>query len=189
MTTRNLTVFSVEGVLWLQLSAFEYGRWFLVFVLRMKRVAFVCLKMDITPRKRAKMIALKYHTTMTVRDVASAVGVCISSVSRILTKFKQSRSSSPQRRGKCGRKRNTTPRTDTILVRNSKIHPRRSSSDLQRDIFAAGIHCKLLEAGRKARRSRKNELLTPAMMKKCLAWVKKNKNILLSTDLLCLFRF
>ncbi|GFU91623.1 hypothetical protein TNCV_2543851 [Trichonephila clavipes] len=43
--------------------------------------------MDITLRKRSKIIALNEHTSMTVRDIAMAVGVGKSSVSRILSTF------------------------------------------------------------------------------------------------------
>lgn len=46
--------------------------------------------MDITPRKHAKVIALNEHTSMTIRDIAMAVGVEKSSVSRILWKFQDS---------------------------------------------------------------------------------------------------
>lgn len=155
----------------------------LVFALCVTRVAFVCLKMDITPRKRAKIIALKDHTSMTVRDIASAVGVGKSSVSRILTTFKESGSSSPKRRGKCGRKRKTTLRTDKILIRNSKINPRKTSSDLRRDLLATGFDVssstarrRLLEAGRKARRPVKKQLLTHKMKEKRLKWAKKYKS-------------
>lgn len=139
--------------------------------------------MDITPRKRAKIIALKEHTSMTVRDIASAVGVGKSSVSRILTTFQESGSLSPKRRAKCGRKRKTTPRTDKILIRNSKINPRKTSSDLKRDLLATGfdvssstVRRRLLEAGRKARRPTKKQFLTTKMMKKRLAWAKKYKS-------------
>lgn len=79
--------------------------------------------MDITPKKRAKVIALKEHTSMTIRDIATAVGVGKSSVSRIVRTFQDSGSLSPRRKGKCRRKRKTTPRTDKILIRNSKKHP------------------------------------------------------------------
>jgi hypothetical protein len=45
------------------------------------------------------------NTSMTVRNIASVVGVGKSSVSRIL--YKDSGALSPNRKGKCGRKRKT----------------------------------------------------------------------------------
>lgn len=139
--------------------------------------------MDITPRKRSKIIALNEHTSMTVRDIATAVGVGKSSVSRILTTFQDSGSSSPKRKGKCGRKRKTTPRSDKILIRNSKINPRKTSTDLRRDLLDFGVEVststvrkRLLEVGRKAKRPRKKQFITQKMMKKRLAWAKKYRS-------------
>ncbi|GFU80938.1 hypothetical protein TNCV_1276851 [Trichonephila clavipes] len=43
--------------------------------------------MDITSRKRSKTIALNEHTSMTVRDIATLVGVGKASASRILSGF------------------------------------------------------------------------------------------------------
>jgi hypothetical protein len=36
---------------------------------------FASVKIVITPKKRAKIVALNEHTSMTVRDIASVVGV------------------------------------------------------------------------------------------------------------------
>ncbi|GFV84562.1 HTH_Tnp_Tc3_2 domain-containing protein [Trichonephila clavipes] len=88
--------------------------------------------MDITPRKRDKIIVLNEHTSMTVRDIAMVVGVGKSSVSRILRTFQDSLSSSPKREEKCGLRRKNTPRTDKILIRNSKINQSKRSTDLWR---------------------------------------------------------
>lgn len=139
--------------------------------------------MDITPKKRAKVIALKEHTSMTIRDIATAVGVGKSSVSRIVRTFQDSGSLSPRRKGKCGRKRKTTPRTDKILIRNSKQHPKKTSTDLRRDLLDYGVDVststvrkRLLDVGRKARKPRKKQLLTQKMMKKRFVWAKKYKS-------------
>ncbi|GFX79103.1 HTH_Tnp_Tc3_2 domain-containing protein [Trichonephila clavipes] len=79
--------------------------------------------MDITQRKRIKIIALDKHTFMT-GNVATVVGVGKSSVSRILRTFQDSGTSSLKRKGKCRRKLKTTPRTDRILIRNRKMYPK-----------------------------------------------------------------
>ena len=56
-----------------------------------------------------------------MRDIATAVSVEKSSISRILRTFQNSVSLSPIKGGGSGHKREkTTPRTDTILIRNSK---------------------------------------------------------------------
>lgn len=136
--------------------------------------------MDITPRKRTKIVTLSQHTSMTVRDIAAAVGVGKSSVSRIINQQKNFGTVSPKRKSKCGRKRKTTPRTDKFLVRNSIMHPYKTSRDLQRELIATGVSVdsstvrrRLIEAGRFARKPIKKQLLTPAMKKKRLDWARK----------------
>lgn len=117
---------------------------------------------------------------MTVRDIAAAVGVGKSSVSRIINQQNKFGTLSPKRKSKCGRKRKTTPRTDKFLVRNSKMHPRKTSTDLQRELLATGVSVdsstvrrRLIEAGRLARTPIRKQLLTPAMKKKRLYWARK----------------
>ena len=48
------------------------------FAFRVSHV--ICAKMDITPRKSSKIISLNEHTSLSVRDIATAVGVGKSSV-------------------------------------------------------------------------------------------------------------
>ena len=68
---------------------------------------------------------LNEHTSVTVRDIATAVGVEKSSISRILRTFQNSGLSSPKIKRKCGRKQRTTLRTEKILIRNNIINPRK----------------------------------------------------------------
>jgi hypothetical protein len=62
---------------------------------------FASVKMDITHKKRAKIIAFNEDTSMTVRDIVSVVGVGKLSVSKILCANMDSGSLSPNREGKC----------------------------------------------------------------------------------------
>ncbi|GIY59880.1 hypothetical protein CEXT_628121 [Caerostris extrusa] len=45
----------------------------------------------------------------------------------------------PKRKNKCGHKHKTTPWTVKFLVRNSKLHPLKTSTDLQIELLAAGV--------------------------------------------------
>ena len=65
----------------------------------------MCKKMDITPRRRTRIVTLSQHTSMTVRDIAASVGVGKSSVSRIVNQQNTLGTVSPKRKSKCGRKR------------------------------------------------------------------------------------
>jgi len=78
-----------------------------------------------------------------------------------------------RRKGKCGRKRKTTPKDEPILPRNKKKKPRKSSFELQKDLAYSGVHVssatvrhRLIEAGRKAKYPTKKQLLTQKRMKK-----------------------
>jgi hypothetical protein len=90
---------------------------------------FACVKMDITPKKRPKIVVFNKHKSMTVRDIACVVGVGKSSVSRIPEHF------SPNKKGKCRRKRKNTPRTHQLLLRNGGLHPTMTSKHLHSDLL------------------------------------------------------
>ena len=60
------------------------------------------------------------------------------------------------------------------------MHPRKTSTDLQRELLATGVSVdsstvrrRLIEAGRLARTPIKKQLLTPAMKRKRLDWARK----------------
>ena len=87
------------------------------------------------------------------------------------------------RKGNCGRKKKTTPKTDAYLLRESKFNPRKSSFQLQQDLASAGemvdsstVRRRLIAVGRKARRPIKKQLLTTKMKKKRFIWAKKYKD-------------
>lgn len=136
--------------------------------------------MDITPRKREKIITLSEHTSMSQRDIARTCGVSQGAVSKIVKLKKETGSVNVKRLGNCGRKRKTTPRDDSFLLRKSKLDPRKTSQDLQQDLAASGIvihdstvRRRLLENGRRAIRPQKKQLLTDRMKKQRLLWAIK----------------
>ena len=139
--------------------------------------------MDITPRKRAKIVTLRDHTTMSQRKIAENVDVSLGSVSSILKQKRETENVEIQRKERCERKRKTTKRHDLILLRNRKINPRKTSEELKRDLDKSGVHVssstvrrRLLEKGRKARKPKKKQLLTAAIKKKRFKWAKKHKD-------------
>lgn len=136
--------------------------------------------MDITARKREKIITLSEHTSMTQRDIAKNCLVSLGAVNKLLKQKRETGSVEVKRKGKCGRKRKTTHRDECLLLRNSKLNPRKTSFDLQQDLEKAGVKIhdstvrkRLIEGGRKAIRPQKKQLLTVPMMKKRLAWARK----------------
>ena len=136
--------------------------------------------MDVTPRKRAKVLALHQHTKKSQREIANCVGVSQPTVHRLIKKFQIEKDLTPNRKGNCGRKKKTTPRTDAYLLRESKLNPRKTSFELQKDLVSAGtvvdsstVRRRLLAVGRRARRPIKKQLLTSKMKQKRLIWAKK----------------
>lgn len=139
------------------------------------RVALT-LSMDTSESKRASILALHLHTEMTQREISEAVEVSKSTVNRIIKRFDDTGNSGPLRKGKCGRKRKTTARTDKKLVRRSLANPRMTAVDLKKEenltISRETIGRRLREAGRKARRPLKRPLLTKKMRSSRLKWAK-----------------
>ena len=92
---------------------------------------------DITPRKRNRILTLSEHCNYTQTAIANIVGVCQKPLFRIIEQQDATGSVTPRRKGKCGRKRKTTPKDDLVLLRNSKKDPRKTSFDLQKDLASA----------------------------------------------------
>jgi len=139
--------------------------------------------MDVTPRKRTKIVTLHEHTSSTYREIAKIVGVSLATVSRVIKLKHDTGSVTPKRKGKCGRKKKTTPRDDAYLIRQSKKNPRKTSDALNTDLKQKGIEIssstvrrRLLAVGRRARRPVKKQLLTKAMKEKRYKWAKKYKD-------------
>ena len=135
--------------------------------------------MDITQRKRAKIVILRNHTTMSQRKIAEGVGVSLGSVSSILKQKRETGNVQVQGKESCGRKRKTTKRDGLILLRNSEINPRKTSEELKMNLDKSGVHVssstvrrRLLEKGRKARNPKKKQLLIAAIKKKRFNWAK-----------------
>ena len=86
--------------------------------------------MNVTPRKCAKVLALHQHTKKSQREIAKRVEVCQPTVHRHIKKFQIDKDLTPNRKGNCGTKKKTTPRTDSYLLRESKFNPRNTSFQL-----------------------------------------------------------
>ena len=115
--------------------------------------------MDITPRKRSKIVTLHEHSSMTQRQIAQECKVSLGAVNKIIHLHLQTGTVSPKRKGHCGRKRKTTSRDDAMIIRNSKIDPRKTSDMLKRDLETAAVFIhsstvrrRLLERERMARK-------------------------------------
>ena len=136
--------------------------------------------MDITPKKRASIVALKEHGGLSIRQISEKMKVAKSTVGDILKRKEDTGESSTLRRGRCGRKRKTTPRDNKVIIRNSIKYPKKTSIDLQRDLSSAGVNIssstvrrRLLEVGRFARKPLKKQILTSVMKTKRLRWVRR----------------
>ena len=119
---------------------------------------------DITPKKRACILTLCEHCQASTRDIAKLYNVSEFSVARIIRQFKNG-SLLSKRKGKCGQKRKITAKDDAYLLRKSKLDPRKTSSDLQKDLSSAGVEIsasfvrrRLVFSGSKATRPQKKQL-------------------------------
>lgn len=131
---------------------------------------------DITPRKRAKVEILLKHS-ITVAEIAKEIGVSKRSVYRLKQKLASNKSFSPNRVGKCGRKRKTSTRDDSLLIRECKKNRKGTSKELQGIMEQSGIQIssstvrrRLFQAGLRACRPLKKQKLTKQMKQKRLQW-------------------
>ena len=101
--------------------------------------------MDVTPRNHAKVLALHQHSKKLQREIAKCVGVSQPIVHRLIffisnpAQFQIEKNLTSNRKGNCGRKKKTMPRTDAYLLRESKFNPRKTSFQLQQDLASAGV--------------------------------------------------
>ena len=114
--------------------------------------------MNVTPRKPVNVLALHQHTKKSQKEIAKCVGVNQPTVHRLIKKFQIEKDLTPNKKGNCGRKKITTPRTDAYLLRESKFNSRKTSFQVQQDLVSAGVMVnsssvcrRLLAVGRKAR--------------------------------------
>ena len=127
--------------------------------------------MDVTPRKRSAIPTLNKPTNKSQREISAITSGNQSTVNRILKGIQTRGTFSPQPRKKCGRKRKTSTKSEAGLIRESKKHPRKTSSALKQSLGQAGLNITLL-SGRGcmrltvARRPVTKQLLTDVMKKK-----------------------
>ena len=129
--------------------------------------------MDVTPRKRTSIIALRKHTGLSIRNISEKLAIPKSTVGDIVERAKDTGEPRTLRHGRCGRKRKTTLQDVKIMIRNSVKNPKKTSKYLQRDLAFAGVNVasstvrrRLLEVGRTAKRPLRKQLSTKALKKK-----------------------
>jgi len=70
---------------------------------------------DTTPNMREGVLTLYRYCQKTSREIAGMVGMSQSTVCRIIRRFKETGTTSPRRKGKCGRKCKTSAKDDKML--------------------------------------------------------------------------
>ena len=113
------------------------------------------------------ILALAQNTSMMQRVIGTKFSVGVATVLRIIHQYKETGSITPNKKGNCGRKKKTPSTDNRFLLKKSKANPRLTAVDLDRNLrdtgvnlHASNVHCKLLAAGRKARKPVKKQLLT-----------------------------
>lgn len=139
---------------------------------------------DLSVEEKSSVMALIKNTEYSQRDIARKCGVSQSSVRRLLKKIQANEPVDTARKGHCGRKSIITARGQRLL-RNLAVENRRSThSDIKNKMQEAGytvsvatVRRNLYQLGFKCRRPVKKPKLTPAMVKKRLAWANLHKGL------------
>ena len=71
--------------------------------------------MDISPRKRASVIALRKHTGLSIRNISEKLAISKSTVGDIIKRANDGVTGT-LKGGRCGRKRKTTPQDDKVIL-------------------------------------------------------------------------
>ena len=74
--------------------------------------------MDVTPRKRASIIALRKQADLSKRNVSEKLAISKSTVGDIIKRAKDTGKPRTLQHGRCGRKRKTTPPDVKVVIRN-----------------------------------------------------------------------
>ena len=82
--------------------------------------------MDITPKKRSKTITVHEFGNMTQKEIAAECRVSLGAVNNIIRKKNERGSISPQRKGRCGRKRKHPRKMMPISSELAKLILRRT---------------------------------------------------------------
>lgn len=138
---------------------------------------------DLSPRKISEIKTLILNSDHSNRQIASIACVSRASVDRIKKKLDTKVDLTPKRKGKCGRKKITTPR-DERQIRNICTENRKAPlkllvkkiQDANINISPMTTRRRLKELGLVCRRPAKKPLLTRAMRAKRLQWAKDHKN-------------
>lgn len=137
---------------------------------------------DLTPRKKSEVKTLLMHTNHSQRKIAELAGVSKSAVNKIKINLDQDEPLSPKRKGNCGRKRITTPRSDRKIRDICLQNRKKSAGLLTQMVQESGIQVskrtvqrRLAEEGLTGHRPAKKPRLTEAMKKKRLAWAREHR--------------
>ncbi len=135
--------------------------------------------MDVSPRKRSKIVTLHEHTAKTQREIAAEVGVNQSTVARIISRYAETGSFSPTRKNRCGRKKMTL-RDERLLLQENRLNPRMTSNEHRvsrnLDVSSRTVRWVLSKHGRISRKPMCKQLLTEPMKKKRLSWAKLHRS-------------
>ena len=127
------------------------------------------------------MIALSLHTTKKHREIATDLGMCQSTVTRIINHYKRTGSVETLRKGKCGTLAKVKESGKRYIIRESVKDPRKTASEIQRSAGTSAAHVSLRtiqrivkNGGRHCYRPRKVHKLDPTKKERRWDWAKRH---------------
>jgi transposase len=158
-------------------------------------------KSDLSPRKIEKIESMLSYSNLKQREIAKIMGVSKQIISVIKKKISLGENTHPNRIGRCGRKKSTTPRIDRRIKKLSLDNRKASCKKISMFLHEEGllvhrrtVNNRLLEFGLKAYRPRKKPLLKKSMVLARKKWAKEHldwtcedwSKVSIFTNLLCL---
>ena len=144
----------------------------------------ILLMPDITRGQRERVIALSHHTSKTHREIATNLGMCQSTVTRIINHYKRTGSVKTLRKGKCGPVAKVRNCGKRYIIRESVKDPRKTASEIQKSAGISAAHVSLRtiqrilrKGGRRCYRSKKVHMLDHAKKQRRCDWAKRHMQI------------
>ena len=125
-----------------------------------------------------KLVIEKSLQGLTQSEIAQQLNLCQSTVSRLIARYKSSGTLTPLRKGKCGRKRLLSARTDRLLARASKKNPRATAADIQKTVGGDANMvslCTIKRSDRLAYRPNQSPHWKPSQMRVRLQWCLEHR--------------
>jgi transposase len=138
---------------------------------------------DLDQSIRERVIALHQHTSKSHRDIANDLGLCQSTVTRLINRYQRLGTTATSRHKRCGRKSKLTTHDKRLLIRESVKDPTKTAQEIQKavgnsvlNVSKRSIQRVLIAGGRKCYRPKKVHMLDQVKILRRYNWARRHSH-------------